>query len=192
MQSIRNLLRLELFTNVTLEFCSPIQKWKSFVSEPDKIAFSLPTKWEGFYKAKYCCLVGKNIFWESSSVFRLLCFSGIMRDFSKKGRAAKNFESKWEKRVSDSNDMCDISDAPPSAWLSHQSHIPHGGLILRRTFRRSLIQSLDENLSFFPVWIAPECVIFLAGRQPSGVICLFWHNPFSEIMEILSSHFLEK
>ena len=50
MQSISNLRCLELFTNVAKAFCSTIQKWKSFVSEPDKITFSLPTKWGYFYK----------------------------------------------------------------------------------------------------------------------------------------------
>ena len=125
MQSIRNLRYLELFTNVARAFCSTIQKWKKFVISPDKIAFSLPTKWgdfyktdnadwrrfikclhfkrdkilfslptkwEGFYKAKYCCLVGKKFFWESSSVFRSLCNSGIMRDFFKEGRGCKNLK----------------------------------------------------------------------------------------------------
>lgn len=38
--------------------------------------------------------VREKFFGESISVFRLLCNSGIMRDFSKKGRAAKIFESK--------------------------------------------------------------------------------------------------
>ena len=50
MQSILNLRYLELFTNVAWVFCSTMQKWKNFVISPDKIAFSLPTKWGGFYK----------------------------------------------------------------------------------------------------------------------------------------------
>ena len=49
MQSIRTVHCLGLFTNVAQAFCSTIQKWKSFVSDPDKIAFSLPTKWGDFY-----------------------------------------------------------------------------------------------------------------------------------------------
>ena len=65
--------------------------WRRFIKclhfKRDKIAFSLPSKWE------------KKFSWELSSVFRLLCNSGIMRDFSKGGRGCKKiFESKWEKR----------------------------------------------------------------------------------------------
>ena len=152
MQSIRNLRYLELFTNVARAFCSTIQKWKNFVISPDKIAFSLPTKWGGFYKTDNTdwrrfikCLHfkrDKTAFslptkwgdfyitdnadrrgfikclhfkrdkiafslpskWEKNFLriefrFCSLCNSGIMRDFSMKGRGCKKiFESKWEKR----------------------------------------------------------------------------------------------
>ena len=45
----------------------------------------------------------------------------------------------------------------------------------------------DENLSILPVRIAPECVIFLDGRQPICVICLFWNNSSSEVYESFQS-----
>ena len=119
MQSIRNLRYLELFTNVACAFCSTIQKWKSFVISPDKIAFSLPTKWGDFCKTDNAdrrgfikCLHFKRdkiafslpSKWEKNFLrieFRFLLslqqwyYEGL---FQGRQGLQKKYESKWEKR----------------------------------------------------------------------------------------------
>ena len=119
MQSIRNLRYLELFTNVARAFCSTIQKWKNFVLDRDKTAFSLPTNWGDFYKTDNAdrrgfikCLHFKrdklafslpskwetNFFENWVPFFALFALVVLWGTFLRKAGAAKKFESKWEKR----------------------------------------------------------------------------------------------
>ena len=119
MQSISNLRCWELFTNVAWVFCSTIQKWKIFVLDRDKIAFSLPTKWGDFYITDNADWRGfikylhfkrdkiafslpskweKNFFENRVPFFAFFATVVLWGTFLRKAGAAKKFESKWEKR----------------------------------------------------------------------------------------------
>ena len=119
MQSIRNQHCLELFTNVAKAFCSTIQKWKNFVLDRDKTAFSLPTNWGDFYKTDNAdrrgfikCLHFKrdkfafslpskwetNFFENRVPFFALFALVVLWGTFLRKAGAAKRFLKANEKK----------------------------------------------------------------------------------------------